>query len=272
MGAYRRSAKVDATDPKAVARARALIRRLYNWHSNQRRTPLRQTRKNVRFRELETVFAYCWGALELPDDDAGRIDLHIAACHLWHLGKDYPVPAIEAWASLWAPWCGRDELSALIRRVEVNPRKWKADELAHALGVFLTFAVREALKLTTIGSVDVDKVGRKQRRAERSKARSTDRRRKGGAVARAEYEANSESRTKPWEAEGISKRTYYRRKARETQVGTSPDAAIRGDMLVSSHLCHVESHRSQPWLALGISRSTYYRRRSGAGLEAAPQP
>jgi hypothetical protein len=46
---------------------------------------------------------------QLPDDHAGRDDLYIAACHIWHLGRKYgPVAAIEAWASRWAPWCGAD--------------------------------------------------------------------------------------------------------------------------------------------------------------------
>lgn len=36
-------------------------------------------------------------------------------------------------------------------------------------------------------------------------------RRANGCMTRAEYEGNSLSRNKPWEAEGISRRTWYRR-------------------------------------------------------------
>jgi hypothetical protein len=256
-----RLVKVDRTDEKAVARTRAIIRLLYDVHKNSRGAPLHQVRKNKRFRELETVFAYYWRGIELPDDDAGRDCLYIAACHIWHLGRKCgPVAAIEAWALRWAPWCGADELAALIKRVEVNPRKWKADPLGVELR--LPFELRQALGITTIGSFDLDKDGRKMRRAQISKERSAARRRKNGAISRSEYLARAEYQTKPWQALGISERTYYRRRknARETQTGKGPNAAKVGDTLVSSDFCQCESHVSRPWLELGISRATYYRR------------
>jgi len=67
--------KVDNADHQAVARARAMIRLLYK---GNRRT----VRRNVRFRELEIVFAHAWRGTGLPDDDAVRDCLYIAACHL----------------------------------------------------------------------------------------------------------------------------------------------------------------------------------------------
>jgi hypothetical protein len=101
---HERLVKVDSADPEQVARALSIIRLLYRVN---RRTSVR---KNVRFRELETVFAYCWRGTQLPDDDAGRDCLFIAACHLWHLGKKCGAEmAITEWAKLWAPWCGSDE-------------------------------------------------------------------------------------------------------------------------------------------------------------------
>jgi hypothetical protein len=161
-----------------------------------------------RFCDLEIVFVYCWGVPELPDDDAGRIDLHVAACHIWHLGKACPAVAIRAWAARWSPWCGEEELAALLKRVAAKPLKWKADALAHKLGV--TDAIRTALGLTTIGSIDVDKAGREQRRATNSTARSEKRRRQDGAVPRSEWLlANNASRTKPWIAMGMKRSRYY---------------------------------------------------------------
>jgi hypothetical protein len=55
---------IDSADREAVERARSIIRLSYKV---DQRTPLR---RNVRFRELETVFACC--GTELPDDDAGE--------------------------------------------------------------------------------------------------------------------------------------------------------------------------------------------------------
>ncbi|KJC59376.1 hypothetical protein UP10_17820 [Bradyrhizobium sp. LTSPM299] len=178
---------------------------------------------------------------ELPDDDAGRDHLYIAACHLWHIGKKSgPVAAIEAWVAQWAPWCGPDELAALIRRVELNPRKWTADELAYDLGLYvLPFVVRQALGLTTIGSLDVDKKGREKRQVELSKDRSTERRREAGAIPRSEWLAkNTASRTEPRVPMGISKATYHRR-LRQARGETGPNGAKYRKTLLSSDLSHV---------------------------------
>jgi hypothetical protein len=59
---------------------------------------------------------------------------------------------------------------------------------------------------------------------------------------------------------GISRRTYERRKARETQSVASACTPMIGGKLLYTDLRQIESHESQPWLQLGISRSTYYRR------------
>jgi hypothetical protein len=255
-----RFVKLDSFDPKAVNRAHALIRLLYE---SSRRTPLFQVRRNVRFRELETVFAHYWRGTQLPDDDAGRDCLWIAGCHLWHLSKKCgPIAAIRAWAAHWAPWCGEDELAALITCVEADPRKWKADPMAVELG--LPIKTRDALGLTTIGSIDLDQEGRKQRRKDRKRQERAEHRRKNGVATRPEYLAkNSKSRTKLWVALGISRATYYRQQ-REIETETGPCTANSRDILVSTDLSHGESHKSQPWTEFGISRATYYRRRARA--------
>jgi hypothetical protein len=87
--------------------------------------------------------------------------------------------------------------------------------MAEELG--LVFELRQALGLTSIGSIDVDRAARAKRRAEIKKERESERRRNDGSMSREEYLARSKSRTKPWEEMGISRRTYERRKARETQ-------------------------------------------------------
>lgn len=62
----------------------------------------------------------------------------------------------------------------------------------------------EQRKLRTIISRDIAK--------ERHAERDTVRRRKAGAIERAQYEAESISARKPWEAIGISRATWYRRR------------------------------------------------------------
>jgi hypothetical protein len=223
--------KVDITDPMSVKRARSLIRASYAAQAKDRGLTINteQLRKNKRFCEVEIVFTYYWHGTELPDDDAGRDCLYIAACHIWHIGRQCgPVAAIKAWASFWAPWCDPQELAALIKCVQACPKKWKADEMAQELGI--TFAVRQKLKLVTIGAIDVDKAGREKRRADESTKRSTKRRRKNGSVPREEYEASSKSKTEPWKPLGISRPTYFRwLKAGKFPNETSPNALKEGD-------------------------------------------
>jgi hypothetical protein len=264
-----RFVKVDATDLKAVAQARVLIRLLYK---TGRRIPAFQVRKNVRFTELETLFAYYWRGVQLPDDDAGRDCLFVAACHLWHLGKRCgPNAAIKGWIVNWAPWCNEDEFAALISRVAADPRRWTADSMAIELG--LPIAIRDALGLTTIGAIDLDKEGRKNRRRDRNRQKQAARRRKANIGPRDAYlENHSKRRTEPWQAFGISRSTYYRRR-RETGVETTPWTAKDGETLVSTDLSQSqESRPCYPWTALGISRSTYYRRRARARQTQAPLP
>jgi hypothetical protein len=236
---HSRFVRIDPADQEAVAWAKARIARLY---AEQETTPVGQIKSNRRFCELEIVFAYYFRGAELPDDDAGRDCLYIAACHLWHLGRKCgPDAAIRAWARTWTPWCGPDELAALIERVEANPRKWIADELAVELG--LPIATRDALGLTTIGGTDLDKVGRAKRRKDRRREERAQHRRKNGAVTRAEYLAQSKSRTKPWLADGVSRSTWERRRRAGTAVDASPCTAKIGDILVYTDLRHVPSVR-----------------------------
>ncbi|PDT75085.1 hypothetical protein [Bradyrhizobium sp. C9] len=224
MKTQARLVKVDRTDTRAVAQTRALIRLLYNAHGNSRKTPLYQTRKNIRFADLELLYAHQFRGTELPEDSAGWDCILIAACHLWYLGKKCGADAaIREWIEQWAPWLSPYDIETVIMEVTANPRKWTADELGQEMR--LAFETRQALGITTIGAFDLDKAGRELRRKRCKKQAEAERRRKRGAQPRAEYLAtHSESRTKPWLALGVSRRTYQRRKA-NAKVGTGPCTA-----------------------------------------------
>src|SRR5690606_8887235 len=87
----------------------------------------------------------------------------------------------------------------------------------------------------TIGACDVSDAGRAvlamNAKRERDRQRSEKKRRAQGATVRAEYEAKSLSATKPWEAEGISRRTWYRRNSGTGASRVERDNTI-GDGLV----------------------------------------
>jgi hypothetical protein len=94
-----------------------------------------------------------------------------------------------------------------------------ADSLARFLGV--TYAQRQRLGIATIGSIDVNRRARRLLRKRRQRLNSECRRRSRGARPRVEYRENALMRTEPWKAEGISRRTWYRRKR-----GTGPSTPI----------------------------------------------
>jgi hypothetical protein len=87
-------------DASMVAGARHEISIRYDWHANQQRTG-RHPLSFVRLRELERIFRSRYG-FTLPNDDAGRDDLILAAHHIAHRNGEV-VRQIVCWASLWAP-------------------------------------------------------------------------------------------------------------------------------------------------------------------------
>ena len=99
----------------------------------------------------------------------------------------------------------------MIAAAILSPQYWTADELAWRLG--LTAAVRSRLAITTIGAIDENRSARLKRRERSTKERLAEYRRAKGAKSRAEYLAQF-ANEKPWELERISRRTWFRRRAK----------------------------------------------------------
>jgi hypothetical protein len=160
----------------------------------------------LRIAELRRLFHARYGHV-LPHDDAGLDDALIMAHHL--AKRPNAERNIPLWLRLWAPWMGEREIAATTTKVLAKPRRWRADTLAKRLN--LNEAERNRLRITTIGACDMIKAERIKRRCLKARAREEQRRRAKGAQPRADYEANSISRTKPWEHLGMSRITWYRR-------------------------------------------------------------
>jgi hypothetical protein len=202
----------------ATDKRRAGIRRRYDTaRRDRKREPV--SLAALRVGDLKRLFVARYGH-ELPDDDAGRDDALIMAHHLAR--QPNAERRIPAWLGLNAPWMNPREARDLTAKVLAKPLRWRADKLARRLN--LHEAERQRLRITTIGAVDLDKAERKARRKLRARQRKEERRRAKGAKPRAEYEARSLTRTKPWEALGMSRRTWYRRGTKPTR-GTSPATA-----------------------------------------------
>jgi hypothetical protein len=164
--------------------------------------------------EIEAHAKYV-GAADTDDFDRWLI------AWIWHNGKSRdPIRAIrDAALRMGFPGLAEAKARALLTEADDTPRRCKADSLARYLGI--TYAQRQFIGITTIGSCDVSRHERRRRRKERDRMMHDQHRRARGARPRAAYEATSLSRTKPWEAQGISRRTWERRRR-----DASPSAAI----------------------------------------------
>lgn len=173
----------------------------------------------LRLNDLAKLFHGRYGHT-LPDDDAGRDDLIVAVNHLACL--PHPQKPIEHWIEIWAPWLTVKERKAIVADALVCPTRWKADALAWRLR--LTAADRAALGITTIGAIDENKAARAKRRRQQARNRMRANRKAKGAITRKAYEDQSLEATSPWIAQGISRRTWYRRRRTMALRGTSPCA------------------------------------------------
>jgi hypothetical protein len=166
--------------------------------------------RRLRVGNLRKLFRARYGPV-LPDDDAGREDLRELLLPISvgpHAGIKMP-NAIE----IWAPWMQPEEAGRLIDQINLTParqRRPTASNLGERL--YLTNGERERLKLWTIAAHDLDQHQSQEHRKAKRRARDRRRRLLRGRKPRAEYEGNSANRAKPWELEGISRRTYYRRR------------------------------------------------------------
>jgi hypothetical protein len=107
----------------------------------------------------------------------------------------------------------------------VDPRyRFRTDTVVELLGV--TEAEMRACGFRHLVSPEI--------RRERYRLDKARRRRELGMVPRQEYEAGSISRLEPWEAEGVSRRTWYRRR------GTSLSRCMVGEALADGLLSEAD--------------------------------
>lgn len=171
----------------------------------------------LRLADLARLFTQRYGP-HFPNDDAGTDDLTVMLHHIAHLRE--PNHRIMDCIAARAPWMPVAKAMTLAAQVMQKPRSWSADKLATIVG--LTTIERYQLKITTIGAIDQKKEQRTARRRKQDRMRKFKIRRAKGAKRRIEYEAASDAKAAPWIAQNISRRTYYRRRAKR---GTSPSAA-----------------------------------------------
>jgi hypothetical protein len=194
--------------------------------SSKRSPPTKRRRAHIynktahRLREIERIIRHRYGVV--PDTDDADIVLDQVACCLLHMmwkktgRNDYAelVDRLNLWCERRAPDTSVGLRRDVARDVLRRPRLDCADECAAKLR--LSYDERTLLGITTIGSYDVDKRRRAKRRKARKLIRDRERaakkRAERGAVPRSEYLATSLSTTQPWKEQGISRRTWERRR------------------------------------------------------------
>lgn len=117
-----------------------------------------------------------------------------------------------------------EEMRAWGESLARDGRPWRplmsADHVGRVLGI--TDPVREEARAWNLGTYGGTPAARAKAKRERDKMKKQIARRTAGAMSRQEYEGKSLSRSKPWESEGISRRTWYARRNGQGHVCTSP--------------------------------------------------
>jgi hypothetical protein len=170
---------------------------------------------NLRLKDLNRLIAHRHGGdaatYTLPDDDAGREYLYILISHYANVDPNAPRRIIK----LRAPWMSADEAERVIDTAFNYQRRWRSSTLGKELNY--SEAEWRILRLRTVGPTGMTPEERKRISAAFRMERH---RRKKGMQTRAQYAKLG--RTKPWEKEGISRRTWERRRAQNT--GKTRDA------------------------------------------------
>jgi hypothetical protein len=184
------------------------------------RRPRVYCRTTHRLREIERIISYRYGLI--PDSDDADIYLdQVACCYSQIIRKARGNPRLsdiferlQLWCERWAPAASALLCRRVAKRVLLRPRMDNADICAARLR--LSYDERTKLRITTIGAYDVDKRQRAQRYRARKLRRDRERaariRAARGSVTRKEYLAKSLSVTQPWKKQGISRRTWERRR------------------------------------------------------------
>jgi hypothetical protein len=176
----------------------------------------------VRLGHVRRLLRHRYGPV-LPDDDAGYEDLRI----LLHVKANACKPENRVRMLLneietSAPRMSSVKARGIAEEIAAKPLKVTSDWLGKQLNVDAD--TRDRRRIWQIGAVDLDAAGRKERRRQRDRERKRAQR---GRQPRADWlEEHSVSRTKPWEAMGISRRTYYRRLADMRVPAVLPSPAI----------------------------------------------
>jgi hypothetical protein len=193
--------------------------------------------------QLNRVFLDLYGP-EFPDDDAGSEDLatllRYHALHPTH-GRERMKNCIET----RAPWMAKETAEYLIGDLAIlDPRYLRLSPAELRFRVHIHSEDRERLRAWNIPPYDLTDAQLEQRRKDKKRARDKARSKK----TRPNYLMDSISRKKPWEAEGVSRATWYRRR-------TKGETSLRQVLAVlPSNSVNLSLPRTKPPKRLGLTK------------------
>ncbi len=182
-----------------------------------------ETIRRLRLGNIKTLLRSRCG-YELPDDDAGREYLRELLLPI-SLGPEADLKMANI-AEIWAPWMDAKERFDLVAEIERTPpylRKVTGKALGERLRV--TSAERIALRLWTIAACDATDEQRDERHKAANRGRQQRRRRRLGMKPRTKP-------AKPWQAEGISRAKYYRRRETRTSQRETPVSRTKASIFL----------------------------------------
>jgi hypothetical protein len=167
--------------------------------------------RRLRYGCLIRLYRHRYG-YQLPNDDAGIEDLWLLLQNvsLAGAGKEKKIRAV---IETWAPWLSEEEAQkridflGLLTTYELTPT---AQELGERLRV--TNAERLALKLWQFKPIDATDEELEQQCKARRREKRRAKLRAQGAMPRQQYLGSSVEASKPWQAQGISRATWYRKR------------------------------------------------------------
>jgi hypothetical protein len=194
----------------------------------------------TRLTDLQRLRAYRWAG-ELP---TGQRDswLFVASVAMTYLVPanilHREVIALAAESAGWSEAEARQRMSSVIYRAEAAARgesvPWAGREMDPRYRLKTDWIIdRLEINEAEMRSAGLRSLVSPDVRRDIERIAKAAQRRAAGALPRAQYERGSFSRLRPWEAEGISRATYYRR-IRRGETGVSPcmvaKPAVGGDV------------------------------------------
>ncbi|MCE1237072.1 MAG: hypothetical protein LWW93_12035 [Hyphomicrobiales bacterium] len=163
---------------------------------------------------------------------------------------------------IWCPAMPAEEAASIAAAALEEPRRWSAADLGDAFA--LRPEEREALGIRTIRPAGWRGRRWTQERKERERARSAARRAATGAKRREEIAAEAAALAAEIAASGLSRATFFRRRAQHAQHGETTATGIEGSntpVAAVSFVAPKGESAADEARRLGVNRSTILRRR-----------